>query len=83
MVLDEVSEFENNMILAINLSQSDQHLTYSNQSNLNPKPSFNDPNVQVKVKARLEELGFMLSPTDPDTKADGNCFIYGLMDQLR
>ena len=64
-------------------SQSDQHLTYMNQSNFNTKPSFDNPDVQVKVKARLNELGFMFSPTDPDTKADGNCFIYGLMDQLR
>ena len=57
-----------NMRLAINLSQ---------------KPSFEYPEVQEKVKARLEELGFMLSPTNPKTKADGNCFVYGLMDQLR
>ena len=74
------SEFENDMRLAIHLSQSDQHPTYSN---LNQKPSFNHPEIQVKVKARLDELGFMLSPTDPETKADGNCFVYCLMDQLK
>ena len=32
---------------------------------------------------RLQEIGFILSPTDPDTAKDGNCFIHAILDQLK
>ena len=35
------------------------------------------------VMARLETLGYEKSPTQPNTPGDGNCWIHGILDQLR
>ena len=45
--------------------------------------SIEDPGVKLQVEFRLNQLGYRLSPTDPSTVGDGNCFIYGIKDQLR
>ena len=32
---------------------------------------------------RLKDINFILSPSQPNTIGDGNCFIYSILDQLR
>ena len=39
--------------------------------------------VRHLIKERLRQAGFMLSPSQDDTKGDGNCFLYATEDQLR
>ena len=37
----------------------------------------------VTATQRLMEIDFTLSPTQPNTPGDGNCFIHGVLDQLK
>ena len=39
--------------------------------------------VEVLVAARLESLGYEKSKSQPETPGDGNCWIHGILDQLR
>ena len=39
--------------------------------------------VEHLIRRRLRAAGFMLSPSQEDTKGDGNCFLYATEDQLR
>ena len=39
--------------------------------------------VEEFVNARLESLGYERSKSQPNTPGDGNCFIHGILDQLR
>ena len=32
---------------------------------------------------RLRDINFVVSPSQPDTVGDGNCFVYSILDQLR
>ena len=34
------------------------------------------------AQTRLYELDFVLSPTQPDTEKDGNCFVWAILDQM-
>ena len=43
-------------------------------------PTYQDGRVQFD--ARIRQLGFDRSPSQPDTVGDGNCGIYALLDQL-
>ena len=36
----------------------------------------------ILAHATLENMQFMVSPTQPDTPADGNCFLHALVDQM-
>ena len=38
---------------------------------------------QLAATQRLQEIGFILSPTDPNTDKDGNCFMHAILDQLK
>ena len=42
--------------------------------------TLNDSNA---ASARLRQLGFKVSSSQPNTKADGNCMLYALWDQLQ
>ena len=35
------------------------------------------------IDDRLLQVGFKVSPSQPKTMADGNCFIHAVIDQLR
>ena len=37
----------------------------------------------IPAKRRLENIEFIVSPTQPKTLGDGNCFLYVILDQLR
>ena len=37
----------------------------------------------IPAKQRLENIEFIVSPTQPKTLGDGNCFLYVILDQLR
>ena len=39
--------------------------------------------VEELVAARLESLGYEKSKSQPNTPGDGNCWIHGILDQLR
>ena len=39
--------------------------------------------VEELVAARLESLGYEKSKSQPETPGDGNCWIHGILDQLR
>ena len=60
-------------------SQFDE--SYIKKLNLDDKHSFKD--VEEVVMSRLQNLGFEISPTQPETPQDGNCWIHGIIDQLR
>ena len=38
---------------------------------------------EVFASLRLQQLGMIVSPTQPDTPGDGNCFIHAILDQLK
>ena len=38
--------------------------------------------ILAQAHATLENMQFMVSPTQPDTPADGNCFLDALVDQM-
>ena len=60
-------------------SQFDE--SYIKKLNLDDKHSFKD--VEEVVMSRLQNLGYEISPTQPETPKDGNCWIHGIIDQLR
>ena len=39
--------------------------------------------VEELVASRLESLGYEKSKSQPETPGDGNCWIHGILDQLR
>ena len=39
--------------------------------------------IEKFVDARLESLGYEKSRSQPETPGDGNCWIHGILDQLR
>ena len=39
-------------------------------------------NATIQVTQRLQEINFLLSPSQPITPKDGNCFIHAIIDQL-
>ena len=60
-------------------SQFDE--SYIKKLNLDDKHSFKD--VEEVVMSRLQNLGYEISLTQPETPQDGNCWIHGIIDQLR
>ena len=51
----------------------------------NSEETFEDISVadSNEAEARLKQLGFKVSSTQPSTKGDGNCMLYALWDQLQ
>lgn len=39
--------------------------------------------VDSFLEQRLKKVGFEVSPSQPKTLADGNCFVHATIDQLR
>ena len=50
------------------------------QSRYDPRPTPNEPHIQIIVERKLKKLNFKISGK---TIPDGNCFIHGLLDQMR
>ena len=61
--------------------QRQQPLSLEALANVSYKLEFDD--VKHLIDERLRQGNFIRSKRQPDTKADGNCFLYGLMDQIR
>ena len=51
------------------------------QLHLDDKHAIED--IEKFVDARLESLGYEKSRSQPETPGDGNCWIHGILDQLR
>ena len=51
------------------------------QLHLDDKHTIED--IEKFVDARLESLGYEKSRSQPETPGDGNCWIHGILDQLR
>ena len=39
--------------------------------------------VDPFLEQRLKKIGYEVSPSQPKTLADGNCFVHATIDQLR
>ena len=62
-----------------NLDLLKRSLIGDNEEN-SPKMHLSD--ADLDVNDRLQETGFQLSPTQPDTAGDGDCFVHVLLDQM-
>ena len=70
------------------VQQPDKEKTIHEQSKTKKKRSHHVKELtledgKVHVQPRLNKINFMLSPSQPNTLGDGNCFLYAILDQLR
>ena len=47
------------------------------------KPLLSLAQGKIHQLNRLRDINFVVSPSQPDTVGDGNCFLYSILDQLR